>query len=78
VEEGQHLLRRQLGLISSRDSREDRCDSPMPWGSFASERAVLLVALGVCSPLTMVDVEDERLNVLASGARCVSLSSVHG
>lgn len=28
--------------------------------------------------LVMVDVEDERLNVLASGARCVSLSSAVG
>jgi hypothetical protein len=77
VEEGQHLLPRRLGLISSSDSRKARCHSPMPWGSFESERAVLLVALGVCSPLTIVDVDDERLNVLASGARCVSLSSVH-
>ena len=48
---------------------------PMPLGSFESERAELLAAFGVCSPLTMVEVEDERLKVLASGARCVSLSS---
>lgn len=48
---------------------------PMPLGSFGSDKVVLLVAFGVCSPLTMVEVEDERLKVLASGARWVSLSS---
>lgn len=45
---------------------------PMPLGSLGSET---LEALGVCSPPTMVDVDDERLKVLASGARWVSLSS---
>jgi hypothetical protein len=36
--------------------------------------AGLVEALGVCWS-TMVDVDEERLKVLASGARCVSLSS---
>lgn len=49
----------------------------MPLGSLESVEVALLTELpgfGVCSP-TMVDVDDERLKVLASGARCVSLSS---
>lgn len=33
---------------------------------------------GFAESLTMVEVEDERLNVFARGARCVSLSSVFG
>ena len=37
--------------------------------------AAELEALGVGWSSTMVDVDDERLNVLARGARCVSLSS---
>lgn len=54
-------------------------DIPMPAGSRESTRVALLLAelvaaLGVCWS-TMVDVDDERLKVLASGARCVSLSS---
>lgn len=57
-------------------------DIPMPLGSFESASgelplAELVAALGVCWS-TMVDVDDERLKVLASGARCVSLSSTHG
>lgn len=36
--------------------------------------AGLVEALGVCWS-TMVDVDEERLKVLASGAKCVSLSS---
>lgn len=50
---------------------------PMPLGSFGSTRVVALLAedaLGVCSP-GAVEVEEERLNVFARGARCVSLSS---
>lgn len=47
--------------------------------SLESARAVALLAwleaLGVAWSLTIVDVDEERLNVLASGARCVSLSS---
>jgi hypothetical protein len=35
----------------------------------------LLEALGVAWSPTIVDVDDERLNVFARGARCVSLSS---
>ena len=51
----------------------------MPLGSLGSTRVALLpaelvAAFGVCWS-TMVDVDDERLNVFASGARCVSLSS---
>ena len=54
-------------------------DAPMPLGSLGSTRVALLLAelvaaLGVCWS-TMVDVDEERLKVLASGARCVSLSS---
>jgi hypothetical protein len=46
----------------------------MPLGSFESTSVALLAvleteALGVASPLTMVDVDDERLKVLARGAR---------
>jgi hypothetical protein len=51
---------------------------PMPFWSFASTSVVALPAeldvLAGWSP-TMVDVDDERLKVLARGARCVSLSS---
>lgn len=49
---------------------------PAPLPSLASTRVDALLAelLDAWSP-TMVDVDDERLNVLASGARCVSLSS---
>lgn len=52
----------------------------MPLVSLESTRVEPLLAelddLGVWSP-TIVEVDDERLNVLASGARCVSLSSTH-
>lgn len=37
-----------------------------------------VAAFGVGWSLTMVEVDDERLKVLARGARCVSLSSVMG
>ena len=51
---------------------------PIPL-SLESVRVVALLAwleaLGVAWSLTIVDVDDERLNVLARGARCVSLSS---
>lgn len=49
---------------------------PMPLGSFGStkEPGLLPDAFGVCSP-DAVEFDDERLNVFASGARCVSLSS---
>jgi hypothetical protein len=49
---------------------------PMPLGSFESTAVSLLAALGVLEALSsvMVDVEELRLNVFASGARCVSLS----
>src|SRR5690242_6253017 len=48
----------------------------MPLGSprAAWLLAELVAALGVCWS-TMVEVDEERLKVLASGARCVSLSS---
>lgn len=53
----------------------ERVFVPMPL-SFASVRLLAwLEALGVAWSLTIVDVDDERLNVLAKGARCVSLSS---
>jgi hypothetical protein len=54
----------------------------MPFGSLGSTAVVLLDmlavdALGVAdSLLTMVEVDEDRLKVLARGARCVSLSSV--
>lgn len=44
---------------------------PIPLGSLAS--GLVEVGLGVS---TMVDVDEERLKVFASGARWVSLSSV--
>lgn len=47
---------------------------PLGCASVALLLAGLVAALGVCWS-TMVEVDDERLNVLASGARCVSLSS---
>ena len=47
--------------------------APIPLGSFESARVEPLLTEPVWS-LTMVDVDDERLKVLASGARCVSLS----
>jgi len=49
----------------------------MPFGSLGSTRVALLAVdegLGVESP-TMVDVDEDRLKVFASGARCVSFSS---
>jgi hypothetical protein len=48
---------------------------PMPLGSFESTAVSLLAALGVLEALSsvMVDVEELRLNVFASGARCVSV-----
>lgn len=54
---------------------------PIPLGSLGSPAVVPLLAepddaLGGWSP-TMVEVDDERLNVFASGARCVSLSSAY-
>lgn len=54
---------------------------PMPFGSLGSTAVVLLDmlavdVLGVADSLfTMVDVDEDRLKVLARGARCVSLSS---
>jgi hypothetical protein len=45
----------------------------MPFPSFASTRVVALLAELV--GFVIVEVEDERLNVFARGARCVSLSS---
>jgi hypothetical protein len=53
----------------------------MPLGSFESTAAVLddvleMEALGAAESLfTMVEVDEDRLKVLARGARCVSLSS---
>lgn len=54
--------------------------APMPLGSFESTRVVLLPELAGldCWSPTIVEVDDERLKVLARGARCVSLSSVVG
>ena len=66
MQEEQHSRLRRLGNVSGAPGSESLCHVPMPLGS---ERALLLVAFGVCSPPTMVDVEDERLKVLASGAR---------
>ena len=51
------------------------------WGPLGSTKVPGLLpevdAFGVCSP-DAVEFDDERLNVLASGARCVSLSSGRG
>jgi hypothetical protein len=52
----------------------------MPLGSFGSTAVLLDDVLGagdlvVAESLTMVEVDEERLKVLARGARCVSLSS---
>jgi hypothetical protein len=48
----------------------------MPFGSLGLTSVVALLAeLDVFdSSLTMVDVDEDRLKVFASGARCVSLS----
>jgi hypothetical protein len=52
----------------------------MPFGSFWSTRVALLAELDTepfdveLSP-TIVEVDEDRLKVLARGARCVSLSS---
>lgn len=67
----------QLAVSRGREGMQRRGgDAPMPLGSpmAALLLAGLVEALGVCWS-TMVDVDEERLNVLASGARCVSLSS---
>ena len=78
MEEERRWLQTPLGCVSVQGYAQAGYHVPMPCGSLESESVVLLDALGVCSPLTMVEVEDERLKVLASGARCVSLSSTAG
>ena len=76
--EGPHLLLRQLSWLSNiRVYVYVRPVLPMPLLSLSTRVVPLLVeldVLGVWSP-TIVEVDDERLNVFASGARCVSLSS---
>lgn len=54
----------------------------MCWGSFSSAAVALLLAVAALETefldddsLTIVDVDEDRLKVLARGARCVSLSS---
>jgi hypothetical protein len=50
----------------------------MPLGSLESTLVVLPEGgVGFCSSGTIVEVDEERLNVFARGARCVSLSSTH-
>lgn len=51
----------------------------MPLGSLESTAVVLLEGVDGFGVLlsTMVEVEEERLNVFAKGARCVSLSSAN-
>ena len=69
------------GLGQQEVSGDRRTKVPMPL-SLESPRVVALAAeleaLGVGWSPTIVDVDDERLNVLARGARCVSLSSKYG
>jgi hypothetical protein len=62
-------------LVSKQYSRGDVDYIPMPLGSLSARVLLLLTEpdFDDCSP-TIVDVDDERLKVLASGARCVSLS----
>lgn len=64
--------------VSKKRHFRERFVLPMPLGSLGSTSVVALLAepvdFGVWSP-TMVEVDEERLKVLASGARCVSLSS---
>lgn len=62
-------------------SKAERCRTglyaPMPLGSLESTRVLLLLReldLEGWSP-TIVEVDEERLKVFASGARCVSFSS---
>lgn len=46
---------------------------PMPFESFESTRVDALLAADFSSGLTMVEVDDERLKVLASGARLLPM-----
>jgi hypothetical protein len=46
---------------------------PMPFGSFESTKVVALLPADLSSGLTMVEVDDERLKVLASGARLLPM-----
>lgn len=50
---------------------------PMPFASLAADVALASGLVGGldAASFVMVDVDEERLKVLASGARCVSLSS---
>lgn len=72
------LASEAAGLGQQEVSGDRRTKVPMPL-SLESPRVVALAAeleaLGVGWSPTIVDVDDERLNVLARGARCVSLSS---
>jgi hypothetical protein len=45
----------------------------MPFGSFESTKVVALLPADLSSGLTMVEVDDERLKVLASGARLLPM-----
>lgn len=73
-----HSLRmrlcRDVSYISASDEETRTGDIPIPLGSLASGLVELVVpGLGVS---TIVEVDEERLKVFASGARWVSLSSV--
>lgn len=72
------LVSEAAGLGQQEVSGGRRTKIPMPL-SLESAKVVALAAeleaLGVGWSPTIVDVDDERLNVLARGARCVSLSS---
>lgn len=69
-------LRRRLCSVSGNLAEVTAGVIPMPLGSLTAvdEARGLFGGLGAGSGV-IVEVEDERLKVLAKGARCVSLSS---
>ena len=70
------LLKRLCSVSGDMSGKAAACLVPIPLGSLTvvDEARGLFGGLGAGSGV-MVEVEDERLKVLAKGARCVSLSS---
>lgn len=75
-QEARSWLRTRLGSVSGNLAERVVDAIPMPLGSLTAvdEARGLVGGLGAGSGV-IVEVEDERLKVLAKGARCVSLSS---
>ena len=76
-----HWLLKRLWLVCQQSVRLGPATSvvPMPFGSSAGRDGVEARGLvGFADSFVIVDVEDERLKVLASGARWVSFNSVVG